>query len=246
MSKNEIIQFVDGELKIDVNVDLEKDTVWLTLDQMAVLFDRDRSVIGKHIRNIFKEKELNEKTSGQILPGSTGANRPPMIYNLDVIISVGYRVKSKRGIAFRKWATKILKDYMIQGYAVNEKRLAILQRKIEVQHTLISGIADMAGLEASDILQVIETYTKALDLLDDYDHQRITKPPGRDTIAYLTEGECKDVIQKTKFSKQSDLFGKERAEGMLKGILDQIQQNVFGKELYPTLEEKLPIFYTCS
>ena len=102
MSKNEMIQFVDGELKLDVKVDLEKDTVWLTLDQMAALFDRDRSVIGKHIRNIFKEKELDEQTSGQILPGSTGASRPPMIYNLDVIISVGYRVKSKRGIAFRK------------------------------------------------------------------------------------------------------------------------------------------------
>ncbi len=238
MSKNEMIQFVDGELKLDVNVDLEKDTVWLTLDQMAALFDRDRSVIGKHIRNIFKEKELDEQTSGQILPGSTGASRPPMIYNLDVIISVGYRVKSKRGIAFRKWATKILKDYMVQGYAVNEKRLAALQRKLEVHKSLISGIADMAGLEANDILQVIETYSQALDLLDDYDHQRIIKPQGRDTIAYLTEDECREVIQKTKFSKQSDLFGKERSEGMLRGILDQIQQNVFGRELYPTLEEK--------
>ena len=238
MSKNEMIQFVDGELKLDVKVDLEKDTVWLTLDQMAALFDRDRSVIGKHIRNIFKEKELDEQTSGQILPGSTGASRPPMIYNLDVIISVGYRVKSKRGIAFRKWATKILKDYMVQGYAVNEKRLAALQRKLEVHKSLISGIADMAGLEANDILQVIETYSQALDLLDDYDHQRIIKPQGRDTIAYLTEDECREVIQKTKFSKQSDLFGKERSEGMLRGILDQIQQNVFGRELYPTLEEK--------
>ena len=238
MSKNEMIQFVDGELKLDVKVDLEKDTVWLTLDQMAALFDRDRSVIGKHIRNIFKEKELDEQTSGQILPGSTGASRPPMIYNLDVIISVGYRVKSKRGIAFRKWATKILKDYMVQGYAVNEKRLAALQRKLEVHKSLISGIADIAGLEANDILQVIETYSQALDLLDDYDHQRIIKPQGRDTIAYLTEDECREVIQKTKFSKQSDLFGKERSEGMLRGILDQIQQNVFGRELYPTLEEK--------
>ena len=238
MSKNEMIQFVDGELKLDVKVDLEKDTVWLTLDQMAALFDRDRSVIGKHIRNIFKEKELDEQTSGQILPGSTGASRPPLIYNLDVIISVGYRVKSKRGIAFRKWATKILKDYMVQGYAVNEKRLAALQRKLEVHKSLISGIAVMAGLEANDILQVIETYSQALDLLDDYDHQRIIKPQGRDTIAYLTEDECREVIQKTKFSKQSDLFGKERSEGMLRGILDQIQQNVFGRELYPTLEEK--------
>lgn len=239
MSKNEIIQFVDGELKLDVTVTPQEDTVWLTQDQMAELFDVNRSNISRHISTIFKNGELDESTSVRFLHESRNPkNRPPKYFNLDVIISVGYRVNSQRGIIFRKWANRVLKDYMIQGYAVNEKRLALLQRKIEVQQTLISGFADMAGLEASDILQVIETYSQALDLLDDYDHQRITKPHGRDTIAYLTEDECRDVIQKTKFSKQSDLFGKERSEGMLKGILDQIQQNVFGQELYPTLEEK--------
>lgn len=245
MSKNEIIQYVDGELKLDVTVSPNDETVFLSANQMSTLFERDDTVIRKHINNIFKDGELDRENNTQKMRVPNSDKSVPF-YTLDVIISVGYRVKSKRGIAFRKWATKILKDYMIQGYAVNEKRMTLLQRKIKVQQTLISGFADMAGLETSDILQVIEAYTKALDLLDDYDHQRITKPQGRDTIAYLTEGECKDVIQKTKFSKQSDLFGKERAEGMLKGILDQIQQNVFGKELYPTLEEKLPIFYTCS
>lgn len=238
MSKNEIIQFVDGELKLDVTVTPQEETVWLTQAQMGELFGRAASTINEHIKNIYKSKELEKETTMTKFGNSEFSDKPTYYYNLDMIISVGYRVKSKRGISFRRWASKVLKDYMIQGYAVNEKRLAILQKELEVHKTLISGIADMAGLEASDILQVIETYTKALDLLDDYDHQRITKPQGRDTIAYLTEGECKDVIQKTKFSKQSDLFGKERAEGMLKGILDQIQQNVFGKELYPTLEEK--------
>lgn len=238
MSKNEIIQFVDGELKLDVTVTPQEETVWLTQAQMGELFGRAASTINEHIKNIYKSKELEKETTMTKFGNSEFSDKPTYYYNLDMIISVGYRVKSKRGISFRRWASKVLKDYMIQGYAVNEKRLAILQKELEVHKTLISGIADMTGLEASDILQVIETYTKALDLLDDYDHQRITKPPGRDTIAYLTEGECKDVIQKTKFSKQSDLFGKERAEGMLKGILDQIQQNVFGKELYPTLEEK--------
>lgn len=238
MNKNEIIQFVDGELKLDVTVTPQEETVWLTQTQMGELFGRAASTINEHIKNIYKSKELEEETTMTKFGNSEFSDKPTYYYNLDMIISVGYRVKSKRGIAFRKWATKILKDYMIQGYAVNEKRMALLQRKIEVQQTLISGFADMAGLEASDILQVIEAYSQALDLLDDYDHQRITKPQGRDTIAYLTEDECREVIQKTKFSKQSDLFGKERSDGMLKGILDQIQQNVFGQELYPTLEEK--------
>lgn len=241
MSKNEIIQYVDGELKLDVTVSPNDETVFLSANQISALFERDDTVIRKHINNIFKDDELDRESNTQKMrvPNS---DKPVPFYTLDVIISVGYRVKSKRGIAFRKWATKILKDYMIQGYAVNEKRMALLQRKIEVQQTLISGIADMAGLEAENILQVIETYSQALDLLDDYDHQRITKPQGRDTIAYLTEDECREVIHKTKFYKQSDLFGKERAEGMLKGILDQIQQNVFGQELYPTLEEKAANF----
>lgn len=238
MSKNEIIQFVDGELKLDVTVTPQEETVWLTQTQMGELFGRAASTINEHIKNIYKSKELEEETTMTKFGNSEFSDKPTYYYNLDMIISVGYRVKSKRGIAFRKWATKILKDYMIQGYAVNEKRMALLQRKIEVQQTLISGFADMAGLEADEILQVIEAYSQALDLLDDYDHQRITKPQGRDTIAYLTEDECREVIQKTKFSKKSDLFGKERSEGMLKGILDQIQQNVFGQELYPTLEEK--------
>lgn len=241
MSKNEMIQFVDGELKLDVKVDLEKDTVWLNQKQIAELFNIDRTVVGRHIRNIFKSGELDEESMCANFAHMGKLNLQDYnvkYYSLDVILAVGYRTNSKQGIAFRKWASKVLKDYMVQGYAVNEKRLAALQRKLEVHKSLISGIADMAGLEANDILQVIETYSQALDLLDDYDHQRIIKPQGRDTIAYLTEDECREVIQKTKFSKQSDLFGKERSEGLLKGILDQIQQNVFGRELYPTLEEK--------
>lgn len=242
MEENEIIQFVDGELKLDVTITPEENTVWLTQSQMGELFGRASSTINEHIKNIFKSNELVQEEAMTKFGNSEFSDKPTYYYNLDMIISVGYRVKSKRGIAFRKWATNILKQYMIQGYAVNEKRLAVLQRKIEIQNTLISGIADMAGLETQDILEVIDTYSKALDLLDDYDHQRIQKPNGRETVYYLKEKECKEAILKTKFAKQSDLFGKERAEGMLKGILDQIQQNVFGKELYPTLEEKAANF----
>ena len=179
-NQGEIILYQpDNEVKLEVR--LENETVWLSIDEMAHLFGRDISVIGKHVRNVFKEGELVKDSvwAKFAYTASDGKTYQVDYYNLDVIISVGYRVKSKRGIAFRKWATKILKDYMIQGYAVNEKRMALLQRKIEVQQTLISGFADMAGLEADEILQVIEAYSQALDLLDDYDHQRITKPQGR-------------------------------------------------------------------
>ena len=239
MKKKDLIQFIDGDLRLDVTVTPNEETVWLTQDQMALLFNVDRSGIARHINNILKSGELEETTSVQILHESKNPkNRPPKYYNLDMIISVGYKVNSKRGVLFRKWATNILKKYMIEGYAINEKRLAQLQRTVEVQMGLISGISEMAGFESLDILNVINQYTDALDLLDDYDHQRITKPKGREVIAYLSEEDCRVLIEKTKFSKQSDLFGKERDEGMLRGILNQIKQNVFGVELYPSLEEK--------
>lgn len=209
MMSNEIIQYVDGELELNVAITPEEDTVWLTQSQMGELFGRAASTINEHIKNIYKSKELSQDDTMTKFGNSEFSDKPTYYYNLDVIISVGYRVKSKRGIAFRKWATNVLKQYMIQGYAINEKRLAMLQRKVEIQNTLISGIADMAGLEAKDILEVIENYSKALDLLDDYDHQRIQKPTGRETIYYLTEDECKATILKTKFSKQSELFGKK-------------------------------------
>ncbi|WP_346670542.1 virulence RhuM family protein, partial [Faecalicoccus acidiformans] len=132
--KNDIVMFKNGELELEVNVTPEKETVWLTQDQMSSLFDTARSSIAYHINNIFKEGELQRDTSVEIFDRSLGkASRPPMYYNLDVIISVGYRVKSQRGIAFRKWATSILKDYMIKGYAVNKKRLEILNKTVEIQ-----------------------------------------------------------------------------------------------------------------
>ena len=236
VKKEECIQFVDGDLRLDVTISPNEETVWLTQSQISQLFERDRTVIGRHIRNVFAD-ELDEKSNVHFLHVAN-SDKPVAYYNLDVIISVGYRVKSKRGILFRKWATKVLKEYMIQGVAINEKRLRNLQRTIEIQNGIISGISEMAGMDAIDILQVLEAYTQALDLLDDYDHQRINKPKGSKTLVYLEEEMCHQIIEKTKFSKQSDLFGIEREKGMLKGILDQIKQHVFGQELYPSLEEK--------
>lgn len=232
--KNDIVMFKNGELELEVNVTPEKETVWLTQDQMSSLFDTARSSIAYHINNIFKEGELQRDTSVEIFDRSLGkASRPPMYYNLDVIISVGYRVKSQRGIAFRKWATSILKDYMIKGYAVNEKRLEILNKTIEIQSRMLATAYE---LDEKELLDVIEAYQNALSLLDDYDHGSISKPKGKKSVYRLTYEECRKLIDKMKF--ESAVFGVEKEEGKLNGILAAVYQNVFGQELYPSIEEK--------
>lgn len=231
---NDIVIFKNGELELEVNVTPEKETVWLTQDQMSSLFDTARSSIAYHINNIFKEGELQRNTSVEIFDRSLSkASRPPMYYNLDVIISVGYRVKSQRGIAFRKWATSILKDYMIKGYALNEKRLEILNKTIDIQTKMLASTLE---LDESEVLNVIEAYQNALSLLDDYDHGSISKPKGTESIYRLTYEECRKLIDKMRF--ESAVFGVEKEEGKLNGILAAVYQNVFGQELYPSIEEK--------
>ena len=231
---NDIVIFKNGELELEVNVTPEKETVWLTQDQMSSLFDTARSSIAYHINNIFKEGELQRDTSVEIFDRSQGkASRPPMYYNLDVIISVGYRVKSQRGIAFRKWATSILKGYMIKGYAINEKRLEILNKTIDIQTKMLATAYE---LDEKELLDVIEAYQNALSLLDDYDHGSLSKPKGTDSIYRLTYEECRKLIDKMKF--ESAVFGVEKEEGKLNGILAAVYQNVFGQELYPSIEEK--------
>lgn len=226
--------FKNGELELEVNVTPEKDTVWLTQDQMSTLFATARSSVAYHISNIFKEGELNKETSVEIFDRSLNkASRPPMYYNLDVIISVGYRVKSQRGIAFRKWATSILKDYMLKGYAVNKKRLKVLNKTIEIQSRMLATAYE---LDEKELLDVIEAYQNALSLLDDYDHGSLSKPEGTDFIYRLTYEECRELIDKMKF--ESDVFGVEKEKGKLNGILAAVYQNIFGQELYPSVEEK--------
>ena len=233
MSK-EVVIFKNGELELEVNITPEKETVWLTQDQMSSLFDTARSSIAYHINNIFKEGELVKETSVEIFDRSQRkASRPPMYYNLDVIISVGYRVKSQRGIAFRKWATSILKDYMIRGYAINQKRLDALHKTVEIQTRILASTLE---LDEKEVLNVIETYANALSLLDDYDHGLLSKPEGTNSIYRLSYQECRELIDKMKFD--SDVFGVEKEEGKLNGILAAVYQNVFGQELYPSIEEK--------
>lgn len=232
MKKNEVVLFVDNNLKLKVPVSPEQDTVWLSLDQMAELFEKDRSVIGRHVRNIFKEGELNENTSGQIMPGSTDLNhRPAKIFNLDVIISVGYRVKSNRGIAFRKWANTVLKDYIIKGYAMNNNRINQLNKVIRIMKRAQND------LDTKQVLSVIERYNHALDLLDAYDHQNMTRPKGNNTIYVLDYTECRELIDSMKFGNNSNLFGNEK-DNSFKGSIGAIYQSFNGEDIYQSLEEK--------
>ena len=238
---NEVILYKDGELELPVEVAPDKETVWLKVEEMAKLFDRDRSVIQRHIKNIFKENELEESSTcakfAQVQnEGDRSIERTFNYYNLDMIISVGYRVKSPRGIAFRKWATSILKEYIVQGYAVNAKRLNVLNKVVEIQSNII---ADVLELDSREVFDVIQKYTQALELLDAYDHQIVQKPKISNEKAYqLTFNECKKLIESMTFSKSSTIFGKEKTKGSLEGIIGSVYQTAFGEDVYPSVQEK--------
>ena len=236
--KNEIVLFENQNVKLEVNV--KDETVWLTQEQMVNLFGRDQSVISRHIKNIFKEKELDEESNMQKLH-IANSDKPITLYNLDVIISVGYRVKSQNGIIFRKWANKILKDYLLKGYAVNQKRLEYLEKTVKLIDIASRIDAPITGDEATGIIKVINNYSNALNLLDDYDHRSVEKPKGTTDDKIITYEECMDIIRKLKFNSDSDLFALERSEG-LKAILGAIYQSFDGKDVYPSIEEKAANF----
>ena len=234
---NEIVIFNDGDVNIEVQVNPEQETVWLTQKQMSDVFNVSTDNISLHIKNILKEGELDgstvEESSVVQLEGSRRIKRRLKLYNLDMIISVGYRVKSKRGIAFRKWANNVLKDYMLKGYAINEKRLEALNKTIEIQSRMISSLTETPQ---DEVYEVVKKYADALTLLDDYDHQRLSRPEGNDTIYRLSYQECRTLIDSMTFD--SDVFGVEKENGKLEGILAAVYQNVFGTEVYPSIEEK--------
>ena len=235
---NKIIKFMNGDLQIDVTVSPNEETVWLNRNQLATLFDSDVKTIGKHINNALKE-ELDSSTVAKFATvqkeGSRNITREIDYYNLDMIISVGYRVKSQNGVIFRKWATSILHDFMIKGYAVNQKRLDVLNKTIAIQsRMLVSAL----NIEEKEVLNVIEAYSNALTLLDDYDHGTIPKPNGVASTYQLTYEECRELIDSMKYGNFSDVFGVEKELGKLNGIIAAVYQNVFGTELYPSIEEK--------
>lgn len=231
---NEIVVFKDNEIELNVNLSTEENTVWLNANQMALLFDKDEKTIRKHINNVFRDKELDENNNTQKMR-VVGVKQLVSFYTLDVIISVGYRVKSRRGIIFRQWANKVLKQYLVQGYVVNEKRLKALNKTVQIQSEIIAGIA---GIEADEVLRVVNEYSKALELLDKYDHQCITAPEGSKCIYWLKYDECMQLIKNMEFSASSEIFGLEKDPGKLESILSAIYQTAFGQEVYPTLEEK--------
>ena len=235
---NEVVIFKNGELELEVTVSENRENVWLSQDQMATLFDVDRSRVTRHIKNIYDDNELDENSTCAEnalvqTEGKRKVKRTIKIYNLDMILAVGYRVKSPNGIIFRKWATSILKDYMIKGYTINQKRLDALHKTVEIQTRILASTLE---LDEKEVLNVIETYANALSLLDDYDHGLLSKPEGTDFIYRLSYQECRELIDKMKFD--SDVFGIEKEEGKLNGILAAVYQNVFGQELYPSIEEK--------
>ena len=242
--KNEIVLFEDQDVKLEVN--MKDETVWLSQQQMAELFDSSRTNIIEHINNIYSDEELDKISTCQDFrqvrkEGKRDVVRNIPFYNLDMIISVGYRVNSKRGIIFRKWANKVLKDYLLKGYAVNKKRLDYLEKTIKLIDIAGRIDTELKGTEAQEIIKVINNYSNALNLLDDYDHKRITKPHGSKDNKQITYEDCMDIVSKLKFNSDSDLFALERDKG-LKAIIGAIYGSFDGKDLYPTIEEKAANF----
>ncbi len=233
--KNEIILFENQGVKLEVN--LVDETVWLTQEQMSKLFEKAKSTINEHIKNIYKEGELVETETMTKFGNSEFADKPTNYYNLDMIISVGYRVKSQNGILFRKWATKILKDYMLKGYAVNQRRLEYLEKTIKLIDIANRIDERLEGNDAKEILKVIGDYSKALDLLDDYDHRTLKKIDGNVDERKIEYSECIEVINKLRFNEGSTLFAVERDKG-LESIIGNIYQSFAGQDIYRSIEEK--------
>ena len=237
--KNEIILFENQDVKLEVN--MKDETVWLSLDQMSDLFDRDKSVISRHIKNILDDELDNSVVAKIATTAKDGKTYQVDYYNLDMIISVGYRVKSKNGVIFRKWATGVLKEYLINGYAVNKKRLEYLEKTVKLIDIANRIDTELKGSESREIIKVINNYSNALNLLDDYDYKRIKKVKGNYDNKIITYEECISVINKLKFDNESSLFALERNMG-LKEIIGTIYSTFNGKDLYSTIEEKASNF----
>ena len=239
--KDEIILFENQGVKLEVN--LKDETVWLTQKQMAELFGKDRRTITRHIQNIYKDNELEEQSVCSFFEHTAedGKKYTVQYYNLDMIISIGYRVNSKRGILFRKWATQVLKDYMLKGYAVNQKRLEYLEKTIKLIDIANRMDEKLENNDAKGILKVIGGYTKALGLLDDYDHRTLKKIKGNIDERRIEYNSCIDIINTLRFKEESELFAVERDKG-LEAIIGNIYQTFGGQDVYKSIEEKAANF----
>lgn len=246
IEKNEVVQFKDGSFVLDVNVSSNGETVWLTLDQMSKLFNKNKSTISRHISNIFVEEELDEKSS--VAKNATQLKRydprtkkdriatvDVNYYNLDVIISVGYRVKSKQGVLFRKWANSILKRYLLKGYVVNERHF----RNIDYVTKMLDQYRNAGGIlpSSNSMLEFLKAYQRGFKILDDYDHHQLEIPVGQKDTYVLHYDECMKLIHNTMFENKGDLFSIERDDSFRSSI-STIYQSFGGVDLYPTLEDK--------
>ena len=243
MNNGKIIIYKTPDGEATVSVSLDNDTVWLSQQQMAELFAKDQSVIARHIRNVFKEKELEEKSNMQILHNTFSKYKPTKVYSLDVIISVGYRVKSIRGTQFRIWANKVLKEYLVKGYAVNnkitEQRYEELKQLVAVMARTVNCIGEKADSQTNDMVNMVADYAYALDTLDRYDYQQLeingTTNSEHFHATYDSAMEMIDSLRR-KFGGGT-LFGNEK-DGSFKSSIGQIYQTFGGVELYPSVEEK--------
>jgi len=242
MERGQVIFYKNDEGNTSFQVKLDKDSIWLTQKQMSELFNKDSDTIGLHLRNIFKTNELDknsttEKYSVVQKEGKRNVNRKITFYNLDAIISVGYRVNSKKGTQFRIWATKTLKDHLILGYSINQKRLDQLKKTIQ----LIDRISKIAtgNSETKELIHVLSDYTKALDILDHYDHQKLKKSDsGNEVLFKIDYQEAKNAIEQLRIKfGGSKIFGNEKDQSF-KSSIAVIDQTFDGKELYTTIEEK--------
>lgn len=231
MVDTKIVLFQSDGVHLEVQFSPEQETVWLTRQQLAELFDRDIKTIGKHINNALKEELEASVVAKFATTASDGKIYQTEHYNLDMIISVGYRVKSGRGVEFRRWANRVLKDYIRNGYALNKQRLSQLNEVVHIMKRLEDK------LDASQVLDVVEQYTTALELLDDYDHQRLRKPKGQTSTYVLNYEECRHLIDSMRFNSTSTLFGNEKDDSF-QGCLGDIYQSFGGMDVYPTVEEK--------
>jgi death-on-curing family protein len=232
----EIFQSKDG---IILEVQLSNDTVWLSQEQLSTLFERDISVISRHLRNVFKERELDKESNMQKMQ-IANSDKPIMLYNLDVIISVGYRVKSLRGTQFRQWATQRLKNYLIEGMVLNEKRLAQKNKEIQIRHNGIRILSRAIEEKASttEDFTWLHQFSIGLQLLDDYDHEALdSKGRHINEVSYPDFSVYTDVVNAMRSEFNSGVFGKEKDDGF-KSAIQQIRQGFGNEDAYPSIEEK--------
>ena len=240
---NQVVVFIDDGLELNINFDYENETVWLTQAQLSELFESSSDNISLHLKNIYGEGELSESLTTEDfsvvrIEGSREVKRTIKHYNLDAVLSVGYRVKSIKATQFRKWANTILSSYLKKGYVINSSKVKIpnLTEITEILDNYRKFDGDL-HLSGNELLEFMIAYDRSLSLLDEYDHQSFELPNGSKDVYRIEYKECLDIVKRSKFTGKNDNFGKERDKSFDSSI-STIYQTYDGKELYPTLEQK--------